>query len=609
MAAANLFVLFAHRIAPDNKRSESMWIARRYGIPKSVCQWESYEGVGRVRVSSNSIFVMDSDPLGVIPQGRVFQILSIPSINPVYEASKRYHWACIWRIRFARDKSLMRFRIYRYWYHRFVTGGSSINYCVRRVGGVLPLGFQISVSSSSSVFVKQFINQTWIMRYGSYVPQNTLMLLWSSAVSVYSIGGLLGSLLCGFLTGKYGKTKCQRFVNCMGITASLILGFSKMATSYEMIVIGRFFYGITTGMGLNIYMQYLGEISPGSIRGFINTTAAIFATSGKLWGQIVGLSEVLGTEKLWPLMLSVTGFTYLLQLVVMPFYPETPADLLLAKRDKEQCLQAMKKLWGDGDYQAEIDDLIAEQETCKNRRNMSVLEVVREPSMRWQLYVLVCCILTLQLCGINAIYYYATSVFLTAGLPTAQIPYISLGMGSCEILAVILCSLLIEHYGRKVLLLGSYAFMAGMLAFLTVSLSLQGWYDWIPYCSAVFIFLFIFFFGMGPGTITLVMLIEICKHSSRAAVFVIFSSLNWFGLYVIGLAFPYVVAGLGHFCVLIFLVCIVASGIFLLIFLPETKGKSIAQITEEFNKLNYRGKLVQESEEVPTKESLEDTSF
>ncbi|XP_018421398.1 PREDICTED: solute carrier family 2, facilitated glucose transporter member 11-like [Nanorana parkeri] len=468
------------------------------------------------------------------------------------------------------------------------------------LGSGLPLGYHVSVINSSSLFVRNVINQTWIRRYGSPVPEGTLTLLWSTTASVLSLGGLLGSVASGFLTRRFGKKAPHVLSSLMGITASLCFGFSKMVGSFEMIVAGRLLYGIAIGLGMNIYVQYLGETAPRNLRGFTNTTGPFFVTMGKLFGQIVGLNEVLGTEELWPLMISLCGFTDLLQLIVMRFYPETPAYLLLVKSDRERCMRAMNKIWGHGDHQLELDDILAEKEMRKNTKNMTVLEVMKEPSMRWQLYVVVIITITLQLSGINAIFFYARSVFLSAGLPKEKIPYISLGMGSFELLAVMICSVLIERCKRKALLLGSYALMATMLALLTVSLSFQDWTDWMPYCSVLFIFLFIFFFGLGPGALTLALVIEMCSHSTRAAVFVIIGCLNWTNFYLIGMAFPFIQGALGHYCFLIFLFFIAASGTFLFFFLPETKGKTTQQITLEFNKLNFGGQKAPKSIELST---------
>ncbi|XP_073530619.1 solute carrier family 2, facilitated glucose transporter member 9-like isoform X1 [Phyllobates terribilis] len=468
------------------------------------------------------------------------------------------------------------------------------------LGNGLPFGYHLSVISSSSLFVKGFMNQTWIRRYGSAIPKETVTLLWSVAISVYSVGGLLGSLVSGYMSRRFGKRRCHILSDLVGITASLCFGLSNISGSYEIIFVGRFLYGFTLGLAINIYVQYLGEIAPSKLRGFTNTSAPIFVTTGKLFGQIVGLSEVLGTETLWPLMLSLCGVTELLQLIVMNFYPETPPYLLLVKKDQDRCLKSMQRIWGPGDHQIMMNEILAEQEMRQKSRSMSVMELVKEPSLRWQLYVVLVITFTLQMSGINAIFYYARSVFLTAGLPPDKIPYIVLGMGSFELMAVMLCSVMIERCGRKVLLLGSCGFMATMMGGLTVTLSIQGWTNWMPYCSAVLIFLFIFFYGMGPGTLTLTIVIEICSHSSRAAIFVIITCINWFGLYVIGMIFPYVEAALGYYCFLIFFASLVISGIFLFFYLPETKGKTLQEITAEFNRLNLKNKKLQEPIEFST---------
>uniref|UniRef100_A0A8U8B6V3 Uncharacterized protein n=1 Tax=Geospiza parvula TaxID=87175 RepID=A0A8U8B6V3_GEOPR len=205
------------------------------------------------------------------------------------------------------------------------------------IGGSFPYGFHISVINYPSVHIRKFINETWIDRYGSPLHPETVMLLWSFIVSVYGIGGFLGSLCCGYLTTKYRKKKCQMFTNLIMLVAALFMALSKTAKSFEMILVGRFLYGIGAGFSLNIHPQYVGEISPKKLRGFTNSTVAVFLTLGKLTGQVVGLREILGSEALWPWLLASSGLSALVQLVTLPFFPDSPSYLLIQKGNEEAC--------------------------------------------------------------------------------------------------------------------------------------------------------------------------------------------------------------------------------------------------------------------------------
>ncbi|XP_029426807.1 solute carrier family 2, facilitated glucose transporter member 11-like isoform X2 [Rhinatrema bivittatum] len=466
------------------------------------------------------------------------------------------------------------------------------------IGGAFQHGFQISAINSASPFIKLFINQTWQNRYSTPIDGETLTLLWSSLVSVYSIGGLLGSLAAGHLIALYGKKNCQLWNSLIPVGAALLTGLSKVAGSFEMILAGRFFYGVNAGLGFSVHALYLGEVAPKKLRGFTNSTGPIFSIMGKLLGQIVGLREMLGTECLWPFLLALSGVTSLVQLLLLPFFPETPSYLLMQKGNLEDCRKAMKQLWGEGDHQSEIDDMMREQAARSKTTILTPLELLREKSLRWQLYILVVLVSSMQLSGFNAIYFYSYDIFQAAGFSLDDIPYLTLGAGICEAISIMLCSLLVERYGRKLLLLTGYGLMAFVLGLLTVTLSLQVWSHWMPYASIALVFLFIIFFATGPLGATAVISIEIFNQFSRAAAFVIFGSLNWVGLYLITLAFPFVVTILGHFCFLVFLGCIVIGWIFIYFFLMETRGKSIAEIMEEFNKLNFRTKGMQASKEI-----------
>uniref|UniRef100_A0A8C3F0Z3 Major facilitator superfamily (MFS) profile domain-containing protein n=1 Tax=Chrysemys picta bellii TaxID=8478 RepID=A0A8C3F0Z3_CHRPI len=271
------------------------------------------------------------------------------------------------------------------------------------IGGSFPFGFHISVINYPSMHIRTFINETWIERYGYPLHHETIMLLWSFIVSVYGIGGLLGSLCCGYLTTKYRKKKCQIVTNLIMLVAALFMAFCKMAKSFEMILIGRFLYGIGAGFCLTIHPQYVAEISPKKLRGFSNATLSVFLTLGKVSGQIFGLRELLGNELLWPLLLASTGLTALIQLIMLPFFPDSPSYLLIQKGNEDAFMKAIKQLWGEGDHQAEINDILQEKAAMKSTKTLRVLELFKERSLRWQLYILVTVMTTLQLSGVNAV--------------------------------------------------------------------------------------------------------------------------------------------------------------------------------------------------------------
>ncbi|CAH2295477.1 solute carrier family 2, facilitated glucose transporter member 11-like [Pelobates cultripes] len=457
------------------------------------------------------------------------------------------------------------------------------------IGGSFQYGFHISVLNSPSLFIKEFINDTWIHHYSKPMGENSLRILWSFIVSSYCIGGMLGSLWSGYFTSKYGKSECFVCICFMPLLTALLVGCSRTSKSFEMILIGRFLYGINAGFGFNIHSQYAGEIAHKKLRGFTNTSISIFVTIGKLMGQILGLSEILGTKSKWPLLLGLNGMWALVQMVALPFFPESPY-LLIERNDKDGCMKALKQLWGDRDHERELEEMMKEQAARKSDQSLTVKGLLEDRSLRWQIYMLIALTIALQLCGVNAIYFYAAVVFEEAKFDFSQIPYLTIGIGVCESSSVILCSLLVDRFGRRVLLLGGYIAMVLSLSLLIATLSLQDTYMWLPYCSVMLIFLYVLSFGTGPGATTMTIIVELFPQEARAAAFVIVGIINWIGLFVIGMVFPLVEATLGPFCFLIFITITAACAVFLYIYLPETKGKSALEIKEDINKDNLRKK-------------------
>ncbi|NXQ84228.1 GTR5 protein, partial [Nyctibius grandis] len=193
---------------------------------------------------------------------------------------------------------------------------------------------------------------------------------------------------------------------------------------------------------------------------------------------------------MWNVLLSFSGLVALIQLVFLPFFPESPPYLLLQKGDKAGCLKAMKQLWGEGNYHTEFDDLMKEKALTKGTKIMNVLEVLKERSVYPQLATMLLLLLSLQLCGLK--------IFQTANLHESIIPYVSLGVAISELISIIFCSSIIDRFGRRMLLWGGYLLMALILVLLETSLLLSDQFLWMRYCSVTLIFLFIIAYGLGP---------------------------------------------------------------------------------------------------------------
>ncbi|XP_041584384.1 solute carrier family 2, facilitated glucose transporter member 11 isoform X13 [Vulpes lagopus] len=185
------------------------------------------------------------------------------------------------------------------------------------------------------------------------------------------------------------------------------------------------------------------------------------------------------------------------------------------------------------------------------------------------------------------VYAVASSVFRGAGVPDAEVQYAVVGTGSCELLAACVSCVLIERVGRRVLLIAGYSLMTCWGSIFTVALCLQSSVPWMPYLAMSCIFAFIRSFGIGPAGVTGILATELFDQKSRPAAYMVCGALMWILLFLVGLGFPFIMEGLSHFFYVPFLGVCVCGAIYTAFFLPETKGKSFLEISEELDRLSF----------------------
>lgn len=458
------------------------------------------------------------------------------------------------------------------------------------IGGSFQYGIQVSVIAAPAVHIQSFMNYTWMGRYGSALEESSSQLIWSFIVAVLSLGAWAGAIHSGSLPVKYGRKKALLINNIVAMVAALLMLVSRTAKSFEIILLGRFLYGYNVGLGLSVHLMYLGESSPKELRGFLTLTGSIFIAFGKVMGQIIGIKEMLGTEDMWPLLMAVSGLPAILQFVTLLFFPDSPRYIYIDKGDTEATKSALQWLWQEDNFKQELEDMEKERSSVRGQKAKTVKDVLTSRCVRWQLLTLAIPCAGVQFCGINALYFYAFDIFRESGVPEFQMHYLAIGLGAAELITISLCSFLIDRAGRKKLMGYGYLLMGITMSVLTVMLSIKDMNPVIPYVNIGLIFCVICVYGLGPSGVSMALPADLFLQAWRPSAFVISGTINWLGMFVVGLCFGYIVDALGQYCFLIFVTYSICSAAFLIYFVPETKGKTMNEIMEDFNQLNFKNK-------------------
>ncbi|XP_054975429.1 solute carrier family 2, facilitated glucose transporter member 11 isoform X1 [Sorex araneus] len=457
--------------------------------------------------------------------------------------------------------------------------------CAAGIGGTFQFGYNLSIINAPTLPIQEFINGTWQARTGRPLPEHLLLLVWSIIVSLYPLGGFLGALFSGPLAVFLGRKKSLLVNNGLVATAAVLFGFSRRAGSFEMIILGRLLMGISAGVSMNIQPIYLGESAPKELRGTAAMSSAVFASLGVMMGQVVGLRELLGSPHSWPLLLASCSVPGVLQMLSLPLLPESPRYLLIDRGDTEACLAALRRLRGSADVADELAELQEERSACRCLRARRPWELFGDRALRRQVLSLVVLGSSMALCGNDTVYAYASSVFWEAGIPQDKIQYAIVGTGSCELFTSCISCVVIERVGRRVLLIGGYSLMACWGSVFTVALCLQSAGPSMSYLAMCCVFAFILSFGIGPAGVTGILATELFDQMARPAASMISGALLWLMLFLVGLGFPFLMEGLSQFLYVPFICVCVGAALYAGFFLPETKGKTFLEISEDLQRL------------------------
>uniref|UniRef100_A0A8C3N8V2 Solute carrier family 2, facilitated glucose transporter member 5 n=1 Tax=Geospiza parvula TaxID=87175 RepID=A0A8C3N8V2_GEOPR len=440
-------------------------------------------------------------------------------------------------------------------------------------GSSFQYGYNVSVINSPAPYMQDFYNRTYLDRTGVPMDRGFQTLLWSLTVSMFPLGGLFGSLLVWPMVNNCGRKGTLLINNLFSIAAAILMGTSELAKTFEVIILSRVLMGIFAGLASNVVPMFLGEMSPKNLRGAVGVVPQLFITIGILAAQILGLHRILGNAQGWPVLLGLTGIPSLIQLLTLPFFPESPRYLLIQKGTEEQARRALQRLRGQQDVDEEIQEMYQEDRSEKEEGQFSVLSLFTFRGLRWQLISIIVMMAGQQLSGVNGV--------SGAAWGHKQAPGVCPSPLSCLFQVFI-----VESLGRRILLLAGFVLCSASCAVLTLALNLQVWGCLRGSLSC----------SCPAGPIPAVMITEMFLQSSRPAAFMVGGSVHWLSNFTVGLLFLYMEAGLGPYSFLIFCAICVATVLYIFFIVPETKNKTFMEINRIMAKRNKVE--VQESKEL-----------
>ncbi|XP_012282408.1 solute carrier family 2, facilitated glucose transporter member 1 isoform X2 [Orussus abietinus] len=454
------------------------------------------------------------------------------------------------------------------------------------LGSALPAGFNIGVMNNPAHLMQDFCNQSFEQRYNVHLTKEELNVVWSMIVSIFLIGGVTGSLVASWIADRLGRRGALGIGNILAIIGAICFLVVRSLNSVELLLVGRLFVGFSGGFATSLLPVYLTEVAPLKQRGAVGVLCQLGICCGVSLGQITSLGTVLGTEKSWHIMLASFAPICIFALLVTFFLPESPKYLYVVKKQETKALKELSRL-------RNMETVLLRSEVALLREESlieaavdpwTIQRVTRDPTLKLPL-ILVCALqFGQQLSGINAVFYYSSSIFKNAGLDIAGAQYATLGTGVVNIGMALVAVPLMSVFGRRTLFLTSCYTSSACLVVLCTSIVLINSTPFMPWLCIATVLIYVLLYGIGLGPIPYFIGSELFDIGPRPIATSLGSVFNWGGNFLVGMTFPSLQNFVGPYAFLLFSGIVLLLALFSRTYLPETRGRNTNDIASTMTK-------------------------
>ena len=394
---------------------------------------------------------------------------------------------------------------------------------------------------------------------------------------------LIGTIMGAILVGKPADILGRRNVLYMLALFYFISAIGcALAHNWIVFLFFRFLGGLGVGGSSVVSPMYIAEISPARLRGrmvAVTQFNIVFGISLAFFSNYLISRLQLGPAE-WRWMFGVEAFPAGFFFIFLFLIPNSPRWLVAKGRAAEAAAILLKC----GTRSDEIEMEMKEIKNSLSDGNQTFKEPLFQKKYLRPISLAVIIAVFNQLSGINAVLYYAPHIFKMAGAGTESALLQSVVMGASMVIFTLLAMSIIDHFGRKkLMLIGSIGYI--------ISLGITAWTfyfqgtDFSQNGSIVVLISLVVFIAshsFGQGTVIWVFISEVFPNRVRARGQSLGSFTHWFMAAVISWTFPLIAEFSGGHAFAFYTLCMIGQLIWVIFVMPETKGISLEQIQRKF---------------------------
>ena len=390
-------------------------------------------------------------------------------------------------------------------------------------------------------------------------------------------------MACIYLGDLWGRRKV--IFTTHGVS---IIGAILMATSFHFpqFIVARLILGLGTGGYVATVPVWQSEIAKANKRGAHVATDGIFIGGGvalALWVDF-GFYFIDGNSVSWRFPFAFQIVLSLITMFFITIFPESPRWLIKKGRQDEarEVLAAILDSYPDSDLiNNEVRSIEASLAVASSGSWTDML-TMGKPRLFHRSILAASGQMFQQMCGINVITYYATTIFQQyLGLSPIISRVLAACMAMTQLFGGYLAFYTIDSLGRRILMLWSAGVMCVCMAVLAGTTSATDNTAALA-IAVVALFIFQFTFTVGYSGLTFLYATEMAPLQIRAAVSAVSTATVWTFNFLLAQITPVGFNTLDHKYYIIFAATNAAIVPTVYFFFPETKGRTLEEINEIF---------------------------